>query len=301
MSKKGIFIDKDSSEKSRKGGNQLNGDMDFVGTYFGEVGWIDFRNDKERRALLKKMQKGDRQVRNELIKANLRLVIFIAKEYMGRGISFSDLIQEGNIGLIKAAENCNYKNLKYTFGTYAKWWIRSGILREIAEQAGPICLTPYIAKAVNKLSKMVHELSQEKKREPNLSEIADRMRISESRVKEIFRIAQETVSLDAPAAEIEVDINLVDIIEDKNSLTPFEAATRILLKERLSKLLDTLTRQEEKVLELKYGLSHHQTHTLKEISKKLGKTQKEIQEIEARALRKLRHPSRSMKLEDYLD
>jgi len=279
----------------------LNGDVDFAGTYFGEVGRINFRSDKERKALVKKMQKGNRQLRNELIEINLKLVIFIAKEYKGRGLPFSDLIQEGNIGLIKAAENCDYKNLKYKFGTYAKWWIRNEIFRAIAEQARPICFTCWIVKTINRLFGISHELWQELKREPELDEIANKMRISEKKVKDMLRIAREPVSLDDPAEEEEGNRSLEDFIEGKNSPTPLKIASRILLKEQISNLLDTLTYQEKRVLELTYGFSHHQTHTIEEIAQRFEKSQWKVKEIKRTALRKLRHTNRNRKLEDYLD
>lgn len=278
----------------------MNGVVDSVETYLGEVRRIKFLDDKERIALAEKMQKGNRQIRNKLVEINLKLVIYIAKGYKRRGVSFLDLIQVGNMGLIKAVEKCDYKK-KYKFSTYAKWWITGNIEKEIAEQSGPIRFTRGMVKTKNKLSKIVQNLLQELKREPNPDEIANRMRTSENRVKEILRIDQEPASLETPVGR-EEDNRLGDFIEDKGSLTPFEATTRVLLKERLSDILDTLTRQEERVLKSKYGLSgHHKTHTLKEIAKKLGKTQKEIQEIETIALRKLRHPSRSRELKDYLD
>lgn len=276
----------------------MDGNLDSVDIYFREVKRINFLDDKERASLVAKMRKGNRQIRNKLVEINLKLVIEIAKKYIGRGVPLLDLIQEGNMGLIKAVEKCDYKK-KYKFSTYARWWIIGDINREIAEQAGPICFTPCMVKLINKLFRVVHDLSQEKKREPNLSEIANRMRTSQNRVKEIFRIAQEQVSLETLVGK-EKDSRLGDFIEDKDSPTPFEVATNILLKERLGDILDSLTRQEERVLELKYGLSGHKPHTLEEIGQELGQTPEKIQEIETRALRKLRHPSRSRKLEDYL-
>lgn len=273
--------------------------IDPIGIYFGEVRRINFLTDKERTSLAEKMQKGNRQIRNKLVEINLRLVINMAKKYIGRGIPLLDLIQEGNIALIRAVEECDYKR-KYKFSTYAKWWIDEAITRAIAEQAGPICFTPCMVRIINKLFCIIHELSQKLKREPNINEIAIKMRTSENRVKKILRIAQEPVSLETPVGK-EKDNRLGDLIEDKDSPTPFEVATRALLKEKLSDILDTLTCQEERILELKYGLSDCQPHTLEEIARILGQTQEKIQEIETRALRKLRHPSRSRELEDYLD
>lgn len=273
--------------------------IDSVETYFGEVRRINILSNKERIALEEKMQKGNRQIRNRLVEVNLKLVINLVKEYRGRGIPFLDLIQEGNIALIRAVEECDYKR-KYKFSTYAKWWIEEAITRAIAEQGRPICFTPCMVKTINKLFCIVHELSQKLKREPNINEIAIRMRTSENRVKGILRIAQEPVSLETPVGK-EKDNRLGDFIEDKDSLTPFEAATHALLKERLSDILDTLTCQEERVLELKYGISGCQPHTLEEIGRELGLTREKIQEIETRALRKMRHPSRSRELEEYLD
>lgn len=272
--------------------------MDSVGMYFKDLSRIKFLNDEEMKALAVKMQKGNRHLRNKLIKINLKLVIYIAKEYRGRGVSFSDLIQEGNMGLIRAVEKFDCKK-GYKFSTYAKGWIRWRIFKEIAEQARPICFTLYIEKACNKLSKATHELLQEKKREPNLNEIADRMGIPEGKVKEISRIAQEPVSLDASAEE-EGDRNLGDFIKD-SSLTPFKAATHTLLKEKLSDILDTLAYREKRVLELMYGLFGYRPHTWEEIGKELGYCQGTINNIKERALRKLRHLSRSRGLEDYLD
>ncbi len=276
----------------------MNGNLDSVNMYLGEVRRIDFLNDKEKITLVKRVQKGNRQVRNKLVEINLRLVIKIAKGYVERGVPFLDLIQVGNMGLIKAVEKCDYKK-KYKFSTYARWWIIGNIEKEIAEQAGPVRFTRCMVKLINKLFRIIYELSQEKKREPNLSEIAGRMRTSENRIKEILRIAQEPASLETPAGK-EKDSQLRDFIEDKDSLAPFEIATRILLKEQIGRLLDTLSRQEERVLELKYGLSGHRPHTLEEIAKILGQNREKIQEIETRVLRKMRHPSRSRELEDYL-
>jgi len=227
------------------------------------------------------------------------LVITIAKEYTGKGVSFLDLIQEGNMGLIRAVENCKYINQRHEFASYAKLWIRQEIIKAIAEQAKPICYTSYVVITTNKLFKISDELWQELKREPKINEVADKMKFSKNRVKEILRIAyQKPVSLETPTGE--GDNCLGDFIED-NSPTPFEIVIRALLKERLSDILDTLTRQEERVLELKYGLCNCQLHTLEEIAKKLGQNREKIQEIETRALRKMRHPSRSRELEDYLD
>ena len=272
--------------------------MNSVETYFGGVRRINILSDKERMSLEEKMQKGNRQIRNKLVEINLKLVINIAKEYRGRGVPFLDLIQEGNMGLIRAVEECNYKT-KYKFSTYAKWWINEAINREIAEQAKSICFTPCMVRTINKLFEIVHDLSQKLKREPNLNEIANGMRTSENRVKRILRIAQEPVSLETPVGK-EKDNRLGDFIEDKDSPTPYEIALRIFLRENLDNLLDTLTYREKRVLELKYGISDCRPHTLEEIGQELGQTREKIQEIETRALRKLRHPSRSRELEDYL-
>ena len=276
----------------------MDSNMDSLGIYFGEVRRINFLSDRERTALAEKMQEGNRQVRNKLVEINLRLVISMAKKYTGKGVPLLDLIQEGNIALIKAVERCDYKK-KYRFSTYAKWWINEAITREIAEQARPICFTPCMVKTINKLFRIVHDLSQKLKRKPNINEIASKMRTSENRVKGILRIAREPISLETPIGE--EDSRLGDFIEDKDSPNPFEIAIRVFLKEQIGSLLDTLTHQEKRVLELKYGISDCQPHTLEEIGQEFGKALEEIQEIETIALRKLRHPSRSKKLEGYLD
>lgn len=278
--------------------------MDSVGIYFREVGRI---NDKERVDLAKKMQKGNRRIRNRLVETNLKLVVKIAKEYKGRDISFSDLIQEGNLGLLQATEdydwdNNRYKNWRGKFSTFAKWWIRNGIFEAIAEQSRPIRLTPWWINGINNLRRVVQGLFQELKREPRIKEIADKMETSEKRVNSILRIFQEPISLDAPAAREEEQRDVRDFIEDEESSTPFNIVAFILLKERISELLNTLTYREKRVLELRYGLFGHKPHTLKEISRELSYRQpKTIHKIEVRALNKLRHHDGSRGLKDYLD
>ena len=271
--------------------------MDSVGLYFKDVSRIEKKPVNEI-ALVEKMQKqkGDCQVRNKLIEINLRLVIWIAAKYKGRGVSFLDLIQEGNMGLIRATERCEYKNLRYKFGTYARWWIKDEILKNIAEQGGSIYITPWIAKAISRLFRAVYSLLQEKKREPNVSEIAKRMRTSEKRVKEILIIAQEPASLDALIEE-GGGMSLRDVIKDDKP-TPFEIVARILLKEHINNLLNSLTRREKRVLELRYGLFYNRAHTFLEIAKKLGSSKPRMHETTKKALAKLRHLSGG--LEDFL-
>ena len=272
---------------------------DPVRMYLKEIGRVPLLSADEEIALAKRMESGDEAAQKELAEANLRLVVSIAKRYVGRGMLFLDLIQEGNLGLIKAVEKFDY-NKGYKFSTYATWWIRQAITRAIADQARTIRIPVHMVETINKLVRISRQLLQQLGREPSPEEIAAAMEISVERVREIMKIAQEPVSLETPIGE-EEDSHLGDFIEDQDAPAPAEAASFMLLKEQLEEVLDTLTEREERVLRLRFGLDDGRARTLEEVGQNFGVTRERIRQIEAKALRKLRHPSRSRKLKDFLD
>ncbi|MDR3565178.1 MAG: RNA polymerase sigma factor RpoD [Negativicutes bacterium] len=272
---------------------------DPVRMYLKEIGRVPLLTGEEEIVLAKRMEQGDEEAKRRLAEANLRLVVSIAKRYVGRGMLFLDLIQEGNLGLIKAVEKFDY-NKGYKFSTYATWWIRQAITRAIADQARTIRIPVHMVETINKLIRVSRQLLQELGREPNPEEIAKEMDVSVERVREIMKIAQEPVSLETPIGE-EEDSHLGDFIEDQDAPAPAEAASFMLLKEQLEEVLETLTPREEKVLRLRFGLDDGRARTLEEVGQHFGVTRERIRQIEAKALRKLRHPSRSKKLKDFLE
>ncbi len=272
---------------------------DPVRMYLKEIGKVPLLTAEEEIELARKMEKGDMESKRRLAEANLRLVVSIAKRYVGRGMLFLDLIQEGNLGLIKAVEKFDYRK-GYKFSTYATWWIRQAITRAIADQARTIRIPVHMVETINKLIRVSRQLLQELGREPQPDEIAREMNLSIDKVREIMKISQEPVSLETPIGE-EEDSHLGDFIPDDDAPAPAEAAAFTLLKEQLIDVLDTLTPREEKVLRLRFGLDDGRARTLEEVGKEFNVTRERIRQIEAKALRKLRHPSRSKKLKDYLD
>ena len=272
---------------------------DPVRMYLKEIGRVPLLSADEEIKLAKRMEDGDLEAQKRLAEANLRLVVSIAKRYVGRGMLFLDLIQEGNLGLIKAVEKFDY-NKGYKFSTYATWWIRQAITRAIADQARTIRIPVHMVETINKLIRVSRQLLQSLGREPSPEEIAKEMDVSVDRVREIMKIAQEPVSLETPIGE-EEDSHLGDFIEDHDAPAPAEAASFVLLKEQLEDVLDTLTEREEKVLRLRFGLDDGRARTLEEEGQNFGVTRERIRQIEAKALRKLRHPSRSKKLKDFLE
>ncbi len=272
---------------------------DPVRMYLKEIGKVPLLTGDEEIELAKKMEAGSEDAKKRLVEANLRLVVSIAKRYVGRGMLFLDLIQEGNLGLIKAVEKFDYRK-GYKFSTYATWWIRQAITRAIADQARTIRIPVHMVETINKLIRVSRQLLQELGREPKPDEIAKEMDLTEEKVREILKIAQEPVSLETPIGE-EEDSHLGDFIPDEDAPAPAEAAAFSLLKEQLIEVLDTLTPREQKVLRLRFGLDDGRARTLEEVGKKFDVTRERIRQIEAKALRKLRHPSRSKKLKDYLE
>ncbi len=272
---------------------------DPVRMYLKEIGKIPLLTAEKEIELAKRMEAGDEEAKRELAEANLRLVVSIAKRYVGRGMLFLDLIQEGNLGLMKAVEKFDYKK-GYKFSTYATWWIRQSITRAIADQARTIRIPVHMVETINKLVRVQRQLVQELGRDPSPGEIAKEMNMEVEKVREIMKIAQEPVSLETPIGE-EEDSHLGDFIEDEGALAPADAATFIMLREQLIEVLDTLTPREQKVLRLRFGLDDGRARTLEEVGKEFDVTRERIRQIEAKALRKLRHPSRSKKLKDFLE
>ena len=272
---------------------------DPVRMYLKEIGKVPLLTAEEEIDIAQRMEQGDEEAKQKLTEANLRLVVSIAKRYVGRGMLFLDLIQEGNLGLIKAVDKFDYRK-GYKFSTYATWWIRQAITRAIADQARTIRIPVHMVETINKLIRVSRQLLQEYGREPTPDEIAKVMNISENKVREIIKIAQEPVSLETPIGE-EEDSHLGDFIPDDDAPAPAEAASFTLMKEQLLDVLDTLTPREEKVLRLRFGLDDGHQRTLEEVGREFKVTRERIRQIEAKALRKLRHPSRSKKLKDYLD
>ncbi len=272
---------------------------DPVRMYLKEIGRVPLLSAQDEVDLARQMEEGNEAAKRGLIESNLRLVVSIAKRYVGRGMLFLDLIQEGNLGLIKAVEKFDYRK-GYKFSTYATWWIRQAITRAIADQARTIRIPVHMVETINKLNRVQRALIQELGRDPLPEEIARRMGVSVDRVREISKISQEPVSLETPIGE-EEDSHLGDFIEDEEALAPAEAASFFLLREQLDDVLNTLTPREKKVLQLRFGLNDGRSRTLEEVGNVFGVTRERIRQIEAKALRKLRHPSRSKKLKDYLE
>ena len=272
---------------------------DPVRMYLKEIGKVPLLSAEEEIELAKRMELGDQEAKKRLAEANLRLVVSIAKRYVGRGMLFLDLIQEGNLGLIKAVEKFDYRK-GYKFSTYATWWIRQAITRAIADQARTIRIPVHMVETINKLIRVSRQLLQELGREPTPEEIAAELDMPVERVREILKISQEPVSLETPIGE-EEDSHLGDFIQDDNVPVPADAAAFTLLKEQLEEVLGTLTEREQKVLTLRFGLEDGRARTLEEVGKEFNVTRERIRQIEAKALRKLRHPSRSRKLKDYLE
>ena len=312
FNKKGIDVVDDSNDQSDDSDEKSEDDVDIdlsvpegisiddpVRMYLKEIGRVPLLTAEEEIFLAKRMEEGDEEAQKRLAEANLRLVVSIAKRYVGRGMLFLDLIQEGNLGLIKAVEKFDY-NKGYKFSTYATWWIRQAITRAIADQARTIRIPVHMVETINKLIRVSRQLLQQLGREPVPEEIAKEMEISVDRVREIMKIAQEPVSLETPIGE-EEDSHLGDFIEDQDAPAPAEAASFMLLKEQLEEVLSTLTPREMRVLRLRFGLDDGRARTLEEVGQNFGVTRERIRQIEAKALRKLRHPSRSRKLKDFLD
>ncbi|MCY9592478.1 RNA polymerase sigma factor RpoD [Paenibacillus chitinolyticus] len=317
LSEMGIDVGNESDEdegRMRREGDQENDEFSFeddltlppgikindpVRMYLKEIGRVPLLSAENEVDLAKRIEQGDEEAKRRLAEANLRLVVSIAKRYVGRGMLFLDLIQEGNMGLIKAVEKFDHTK-GYKFSTYATWWIRQAITRAIADQARTIRIPVHMVETINKLIRVSRQLLQELGREPTPEEIAKEMELSTDKVREIMKIAQEPVSLETPIGE-EDDSHLGDFIEDQEALAPADAAAYELLKEQLEDVLDTLTEREENVLRLRFGLDDGRTRTLEEVGKVFGVTRERIRQIEAKALRKLRHPSRSKRLKDFLE
>ena len=292
----------DEAERDKELYEQALSDIsldDPVKMYLKDIGEVPLLSADDEIELARRIQEGDEEAKKQLSEANLRLVVSIAKRYVGRGMLFLDLIQEGNLGLIKAVEKFDYRK-GYKFSTYATWWIRQAITRAIADQARTIRIPVHMVETINKLIRVSRQLLQELGREPTPEEIADEMNMPVERVREILKISQEPVSLETPIGE-EEDSHLGDFIQDDNVPVPADAAAFTLLKEQLVEVLGTLTEREQKVLRLRFGLDDGRARTLEEVGKEFNVTRERIRQIEAKALRKLRHPSRSRKLKDYLD
>ena len=296
------IVDDEEKEKDKDFLDQLLKEIsmdDPVKMYLKDIGKVPLLQPEEETELAKRMMEGDEHAKRLLSEANLRLVVSIAKRYMGRGMQFLDLIQEGNLGLMKAVEKFDYQK-GFKFSTYATWWIRQAITRAIADQARTIRIPVHMVETINKLIRVSRRLLQELGREPQPEEIAAEMGVTEERVREIQKIAQDPVSLETPIGE-EEDSHLSDFIEDEKSAAPTDAVSYSMLKEQMLGILDTLTPREEKVLRLRYGLDDGKPRTLEEVGKEFNVTRERIRQIEAKALRKLRHPSRSKKLREFID
>lgn len=272
---------------------------DPVKIYLKEIGNVKLLSTEEEAVLAQKMKDGDEEAKNRLVESNLRLVVSIAKKYVGRGMQFLDLIQEGNLGLLKAVEKFDYTK-GFKFSTYATWWIRQAITRAIADQARTIRIPVHMVETISKVKKVSSQILHETGHDPTAEEIADKLEIPVERVREIMRIAQDPISLETPIGE-EEDSHLGDFIPDDNATAPADAASLMLLKEQLNEVLGTLTEREAKVLRLRFGLEDGRARTLEEVGKEFDVTRERIRQIEAKALRKLRHPSRSKKVKDFLD
>lgn len=272
---------------------------DPVKVYLKEIGRVPLLSSDEETELAKRMAEGDTKAKNRLSEANLRLVVSIAKKYVGRGMQFLDLIQEGNLGLLKAVEKFDYTK-GFKFSTYATWWIRQAITRAIADQARTIRIPVHMVETISKVKKVSSQLLHETGHDPSAEEIAEKLNMPAERVREIMRIAQDPVSLETPIGE-EEDSHLGDFIPDDDAPAPADAASLMLLKEQLNDVLSTLTDREAKVLKLRFGLEDGRSRTLEEVGKEFDVTRERIRQIEAKALRKLRHPSRSKKVKDFLD
>ena len=315
LGEQGIDIVNESDDEDNPGTQELEKEEEFdlndlsvppgvkindpVRMYLKEIGRVDLLSAEEEITLAERIEEGDEEAKRRLAEANLRLVVSIAKRYVGRGMQFLDLIQEGNMGLIKAVEKFDYRK-GFKFSTYATWWIRQAITRAIADQARTIRIPVHMVETINKLIRVQRQLLQDLGREPSPEEIAEEMDLTPEKVREILKIAQEPVSLETPIGE-EDDSHLGDFIEDQDATSPSEHAAYELLKEQLEGVLDTLTDREENVLRLRFGLDDGRTRTLEEVGKVFGVTRERIRQIEAKALRKLRHPSRSKRLKDFLE
>jgi RNA polymerase primary sigma factor len=302
----GIDVVEDAKEAEQKGKEEEEEAKaegvaidDPVRMYLKEIGKVSLLSPELEIELAQRMEKGDEEAKRRLIEANLRLVVSIAKKYVGRGMLFLDLIQEGNLGLIRAVEKFDWRK-GFKFSTYATWWIRQAITRALADQARTIRIPVHMVETINKLIRISRALLQDLGREPTPEEIAQAMELSVERVREIMKIAQEPISLETPIGE-EEDSHLGDFIEDQDALAPAEAASFTMLKEQLEDVLETLTPRERKVLKLRFGLDDGRPRTLEEVGREFGVTRERIRQIEAKALRKLRHPSRSKRLKDFIE
>jgi len=302
----GIDVVEDAKEAEQKGKEEEEETKaegvaidDPVRMYLKEIGKVSLLSPELEIELAQRMEKGDEEAKRRLIEANLRLVVSIAKKYVGRGMLFLDLIQEGNLGLIRAVEKFDWRK-GFKFSTYATWWIRQAITRALADQARTIRIPVHMVETINKLIRISRSLLQDLGREPTPEEIAQAMELSVERVREIMKIAQEPISLETPIGE-EEDSHLGDFIEDQDALAPAEAASFTMLKEQLEDVLETLTPRERKVLKLRFGLDDGRPRTLEEVGREFGVTRERIRQIEAKALRKLRHPSRSKRLKDFIE
>jgi len=272
---------------------------DPVKMYLREIGQTPLLTSEEEVQLAKRIEKDDPLARSKLAEANLRLVVNVAKKYIGRGMQFLDLVQEGNLGLIRAVEKFDYRK-GYRFSTYATWWVRQAISRALADQSRTVRIPVHMIETINKLIKAQRKLLQELGRDPKVDEVAEEMGLSGKKVREIIRTTQEPISLDTPVGK-EGDTRLRDFIEDKKSLSPSEAALYLLLKTQLSRVMESLTPREQKILEMRFGLENGRSHTLEEVGEEFKVTRERIRQIEAKALRKLRHPSKNKRLMDYLE